>query len=295
MTTLTTYRRALAPLVGPYLLSAAVTGSTTTSLLDTAYPVKSLLDQSTLYEGYWLYRPSAAAAGDRTRVVYDYTPSTGALTPDLAWTNAPANAEAYELHGMFDPAVLNTCINEALKRCWIPVETTLTPTAEQDRHSLSTITWVTAPEQVRQVGYLLTGEDRDEVNPYQRAIRGWAGLDGATVYINHPGRTFLTTTTLYLLCLKRAYDHCKVTAGSYGGQSGLSLETDEAPVAVEWVVAGAMVEAWRRYSQLLEASANQRMIMSRSEAAAEFTRQTRLNFTLPQQKFRIQDAWARSV
>ncbi len=82
--------------------SGAVTSGSQTTLVDNV-GLKSSLLSSEHYVGQYLYRPDAAAAGDKTRRVYQYDPATGTLTPDVAWTNAAAVAEAYEIYRYMHP------------------------------------------------------------------------------------------------------------------------------------------------------------------------------------------------
>lgn len=56
-------------------------------------------------EGAWIYRPDAAATGDRVRRVAEdgFAAASGTLTVDRAWTNAPASAEEYHVYSGFSP------------------------------------------------------------------------------------------------------------------------------------------------------------------------------------------------
>lgn len=69
----------------------------------------ALLDQGAgadFGEGAWIYRPDAADAGDRTRRIADssgFNTSTGGFVPTRAWTNAPADAEAYHVFMLVPP------------------------------------------------------------------------------------------------------------------------------------------------------------------------------------------------
>jgi hypothetical protein len=84
---------------------------------------------------------------------------------------------------------------------------------------------------------------------------------------------------LYLRCYKRAYDHCRMAGGEYGDQSGLVLETDEAPIERDWLASSALVIGWRRFGHILEPLANQRLIRDQAGAAAWFTDRSRQHFT----------------
>jgi hypothetical protein len=292
MPTLTQFRQQAAKEIGRYEEGTAVTGSSTTTLVDTAWPIKSSLNQDDLYTDYFIYRPNAAAESDKVRIVNTYTPSSGWLVADRAWLTAAYSAgvgEAYELHGTIEPHTdLKELINAALKRCLIVSEFTITPVTDQIRHSLTTAApWFTDPNWMLSVGYTKTTDDRDEVDPYAAPVRGEVVQDGATYYLAHRGRTFSASDDLiYVQSLKPAYYHCRASGGAYGSQSGLSLESDECPVAVEWVAAGTLVETWRRFGHLLEAAANQKLLRDRQEAAAWFTRLSYENIRVPQRNLR---------
>jgi hypothetical protein len=81
---------------------ATATGGSTTTLVDS-----SLVDQGVdtdFMEGSWLYRPDAAAAGDKTRRVArsGFTVATGALTV-RDYTNAPVASEEYQAYALMPP------------------------------------------------------------------------------------------------------------------------------------------------------------------------------------------------
>jgi hypothetical protein len=170
-------------------------------------------------------------------------------------------------------------INEALKRTMVRTEIVGTAVSQQIRHSLSTIApWLTDPLWVRQVGWLNASDDRNQVSPYWRTVRGQAVEDAGGVALEHPGYYFNTGDILYLRIIKRAYDHCRPTLGTFGSQSGLTLETDEAPINLEWLGAAALVEIWRRYGQVLETSSRTRQVPNLMDAAARFSYLTHVNF-----------------
>ena len=83
--------------------------STCTALGTTATLIDlKLVDQGVtvkFLEGAWIYRPDAAAAGDRVRRVKvdGFTVATGTLTIDRVWTNAPASAEVYHIFTLLPP------------------------------------------------------------------------------------------------------------------------------------------------------------------------------------------------
>lgn len=277
MPTLAQYRRSIAPRLGPYAQGTANAASSTTVADLAAWPFKSSLSQDDLWTDQYLFRPGAALAEDKTRVVATASSSTGQFAPDLAWTNAPDD-ETVEFHGLIPPVSdgvndLHALINEALKTIDLIVEVTGAPTADAQRHSLGVVAeWADRPVQVYEVGSLGANEDRDEVDPFRRPIRGSAQIDGETVYLNHPGRTFRTDDTLWVRMTRPAYSYCRPAAGTYGAQAGLALETDECPAATEWVTAATLVQAWLRLANVLAPGDSERAQQELAKAAAQATR-----------------------
>lgn len=298
MPTLQTYRRAVAPRLGPYAQGTANVASSTTVADIAAWPFKSSLSTNDLWTDQYLFRPGAALAEDKTRIVATANTTSGQFTPDLVWTNAPDN-ETVEFHGLIPPVSdgvtdLHALINEALKTIDLIVEVTGTPTADAQRHSLGTIaSWADRPAQVYEVGYLGASEDRDEVDPFRRPVRGTVEIDGNVVYLNHPGRTFRTDDTLWVRMTKPAYRHCTASGGAFGSQSGLALETDECPAATEWVTAATLVQAWLRLGTVLAPGDAGRAQEELAKAAAQAGRFQRnyLEAARPKRSFRPLSHW----
>jgi hypothetical protein len=303
----------------------ATSGSDTTKLVCSNYPIMSSIAQNDLYVDRPLYRPTAVWPEDVNRFVKSYDPSIGMLTPDLPWTNSMVPAvgptmyaeleaftygdiealrmtyenmenlglsgvgERFEILGPWDAPTMHQLINDGLKQCWLVVEVMAVPTPGATRHDLSLVApWLQDPNHVRQVGVLSGSADRNVNDPFEAIVYGQVERDGGTLYFNTNGRTFADGDTLYLRCYKRAYDHCRAAGGTFGEQSGLYAETDEAPIERDWLVSSALVVGWRRFGHLLEVNANQRLIRDQAMAAAWFNDRTHQHFTAvqPQLLFR---------
>ncbi len=234
----------------------------------------------------WVFRPAAALAADKVRIVDTYTPATGTFTVDHTYTNVPIAGEVYEIHTVIEPlTAMTNLINEGLKRCMLETEIASAPTVLDTVHSLTTVApWLEKKSWVRSVGYLGVSDVRAQIDPYSRLVRGEAYEADGVVYINHPGRTFLATDVIYVKAMKPAYNACTSTGGT--AQSGLVLETDKVPANLEWAGWATVVEAWRRYGQILETGAKSRMMPTRAEAAAMFTDKTKDNCRWPLLTFR---------
>jgi len=319
MPTLAAYRRAVAVESGPYIgpesyVVRATSGSDTTKLVCSAYPIRSGIPQNDLLTERPLYRPDATRPEDKHRYVMAYDPPTGTITPDLDWTLPPIappggsnyeNLEAFtyeglelllyedmedlgasgigerfEVLGPFDVPTLHQLINDGLKQCWMVVEVACVPTPGSSRHSLELIApWLQDVSHVRQAGVLAANEDRNQTDPFNRIVYGTVDRDGGEFYFNTGTRTFASGEILYLRCYKRAYDHCRAAGGVYGEQVGLELDTDEAPIERDWLAASALTVGWRRFGHILEPVANQRLIRDQATAAAWFADRSRQHFT----------------
>lgn len=299
MATKTTYRQTSARLIGPYTSGTATSGSSTAQLEDTGN-LKSTISQDDLYTDQYLYRPSAASTShpndDRVRIIDSYDASNGLLVPHKVWTNAAysgSTGESYEIHGLIEPHTeMTQLINDVLLQLtFVNVEFTFTPTASKYQHSLaSAASWLKERAWIRQAGWLASGELRTEVNPFQRVLRGETEQNGNafSLWIQ---QGFDGTETVYVRALKPAYYHCKATGGSFGGQSGLSLETDEAPIPEDWVAAGVRVLVWDRMNTLLSPGDEQRTKRERAEAAAVFNYLTRIYFKPYEMTFQELTFW----
>jgi len=319
MPTLAAYRRSVAVESGPYIgpesyVVRATSGSDTTKLVCSAYPIRSGIPQNDLLTERPLYRPNATRPEDKHRYVMTYDPPTGTITPDLAWTLPPIAApggsnyesleaftygdmevllyedmedlgasgigERFEVLGPFDVPTLHQLINDGLKQCWMVVEIACVATPGASRHSLSLIApWLQDVNHVRQAGILALGEDRNQNDPFQRSVYGIVERDGGEFYFNTGTRTFYSGDIIYLRCYKRAYDHCRPAGGTYGEQVGLELDTDEAPIERDWLAASALTVGWRRFGHILEPVANARLVRDQATAAAWFADRSRQHFT----------------
>jgi len=327
MPSLASYRSTFSVECGPYIgpdsyevrATSGPSGATSdlTHLYCEAYPIKSGIPQTDQLIDRPLYRPNAVQQTDKHRYVQAYDPTTGLITPDLAWALPPLAdpgvgtryidmeaftyvgmesliysdlentglagfGERFEVLGPFDVPTTHRLINDGLKNCWLVVEIACTPTPLYNRHDLNVVApWLQDPSDVLQVGVLHPPDDRNLIDPFENVVRGMVERDGGSMYLNTGTTTFVDGDTLYLRCLKRAYDHCRTSGGTYGEQSGLYGETDEAPIERVWAAAAALVIAWRRFAHLLEPGANQRLIRDQASAAAWFTDECRKHFNAP--------------
>ena len=320
MPSLAEYRRVVAVESGPYIGPEsyevrATSGSDTTKLVCSSYPIRSGIEQNDLLTERPLYRPDATNAHDRDRYVLTYEPSTGTITPDLDWIMPPIAppggsnygyletftyggleallyeemedlgaagiGERFEILNCFDRPTLHQLVNDGLKQCWIVVDIACAAQPGVVRHDLALIApWLQDANHIRQAGVLPQGYSPYEDDPFDNLVYGTVERDGGTFIFNTGTRSFNPGDVLYLRCYKRAYDHCRPSGGSYGDQSGLELETDEAPIERDWLASSALTVGWRRFGHLLEPSSAQRLIRDQASAAAWFTDRSRQHFTV---------------
>ena len=277
-TNLRDIRRRVARRIGFFLPRTVTTGASST-LTDTGHPIKSSNIQDEWLAGKWILRPTAGAS-DKVRVVAEngYNPAAGTIQPDTDWDVPPAPGEVYEIHGAVEPwTELNDIINTALQRCYVEAEIAVAATPGAYRHGLNDAApWLQVPWHVRQVGWLGSGETRNQNSPFRKTFWGWPEADEGSITVEHPAQTFADGDTIFIKCFKPAYYSCRPALGAFGAQTGLSADTDEVPVALNWAAASALVEYWDRYAGALPdgdpggSAAEARML----RAAAEYDTET---------------------
>lgn len=232
------YRRFAAQELGPYYeyASGAADGVSTTTVtvgrLASSASVSDLLTDMGVIIG-------TATTTDQDERYVTTVSAAGVVTVDRALTLSSVwNSKTIEFHGVVKIlAEWYRLTNDALKRIGTMSEITVTPTADATRHSLSSTTWLTEPQWVREVGVLYSGESREQVDPYEgRVVRGQPERLNEVLYLNHPGRTFTATDTIYARVWRPYYTLCRASGGTFGeAKTGVSTETMEAIPPIEWV------------------------------------------------------------
>lgn len=278
---LTTIRQLMGAELGRYQQGTAnSTGNTTLTLVDDQ--LVSSLSLEDFGKDCFLCLPAKSGDDRVSRIIASFAPSTGTITVDRAWSASTVpDSAVYEIHGVVEPITdLQACVNQALKRILLVDEFTVTPTANAIRHDLTTANaWLTDPLWIRQVGYLVSGESRAEVDPFRnRAVRGYPSVEAGIVYLNHGPRTFAANETIYVRCLRPAYSNCRTSSGdAYGTQTtGLTAEAHETEVEAEAVVAGAINHALRRNLLAVDPESNGRLLATVKQSAALWSRWCRI-------------------
>lgn len=164
--------------LGPTVTGGTATGgdtNTPSTLIDTKWPVLSLVEKEDRWEGAYLLRPNAVTTTDYVRKIEgdeSYRPSAGTFVTDGVYTVAPAAGSpadtAYELHlhGFEPHTELTELLNEALKEILIPVQVPYLPQTHSGGAQIQNLTntrsatahralhWLLHPRWVMKIGLL---------------------------------------------------------------------------------------------------------------------------------------------
>lgn len=273
-------------------LVANASGNTATAIyIDKLASSMSISDS---IRNYWFFMPGVADI-DKVRVVDDFNQGTGAagsayVTLDRPLSSASvANSQPIELHGMIDPRVVTSFINQGLMECFTETEFSVPCIAGNIQHSVAAVApWCTDRDWIRWVGTMEAGEDRDQVDPFEdpgRYVYGNAKIVDGAVYLTHSPTTFTAGQVLRVKAVKPAYFACAPAGGAYGSQSGLALDTDICPIDPLWAAFAMLMIAARRGSG--ESSVTVRPEIRQDEArwATLFTDHRDRNFACPELRF----------
>lgn len=286
MPSLLEYRQEFARRVGGLLVLTPTNASTTTSLVNLTDPnIYSEIDQDTNYEDAFIFRPAAVTAS-KLRFVKSHESLQGKLHPSAPWSVAPATSEAVEIHKIFDPLnEVPSLINTALKRCTFPVTVSFTPDDPTlVRYDLTAeFAWLDDDRYVFQAGTLQATDDFDKVVP--TPINGAVEMDSGHVILK--AGPFSSTQVIYLKVIQPWYYNCVAAATPLVPQSGLILDTDTCGADLNWVTAGAIVQAWQDYDDRLGPLAEKNMQLKLATQAEKFTLETALNCRWPERTLQI--------
>lgn len=133
---------------------------------------------------------------------------------------------------------------------------------------------------------LLTGGSSPAITPSitrdpapMRPLPGEAVFEGQRVYLSCDEK-FIATDRIYVVAVKRAYDHCRATSsGNFGDQAGLSAEAHEAAPPRELVGFGALTIAARRSKATLSDRMKDAIEANQKQWAAMFTQLMKEHYT----------------
>ena len=208
---------------------------------------------------------------DRIRLVATYTASAGTLAPDRAYTNAPIDGEAIELH-VLDPIYeLRVAVQDALRRCffWDTITITVTATGVYNINVTLSAPWVTDVNQIREVALSYPSQ----LLPPRRMQWWQAYREGKDIKLYTKGGAVGSVTLLVL----------RPVHSFVNGEVSLTGPNDDFDVLYvdrDYAAWAGVLECWKNHPELLMPLAAQGMRVTRDEAAAEFTKKS---LTLVQQ------------
>lgn len=155
----------LARRTGPYFKYAAAAesnpGNVIVNRLISTIDVGGLEDLYLLRRGVYMdgSRIFGFADDDRYRSIDSFDASTGSITPDRVWLNAPLEQERIELMYLDPEQALRVCMLEGLERCYFWDTALITTTgAVRTRDLSSLLPWLQAPTDVVDIGYSIPGD-----------------------------------------------------------------------------------------------------------------------------------------
>lgn len=199
--------------------------------------------------------------GDRVRFVENYVATTGIVTPDQDWANAPVENEAIEFMYLDPDQELRQCAQDGLRRCYFWDQLTVTLTDLNREINLTALfPWLTDPSLVAHVGASVTGSRIPT-----KTMHWWQPFyrNGA-VYLNS---SWVGAGDIRLDVLR---PHSTYVNGEYS-VSGPNSDSDILAVDVEYAALSAWVQAWVQYTDRLTAVAAQGNRLTSEMVASAFT------------------------
>ncbi len=268
MVTLADIEREVAARLGPYRQETVASGTATTAVVANLQSSIELGDIEDLY----LLRRSASAASDRQRLVKDYTPATGTLTVDRAYSNAPTAGEAIELHHLDPAAELRKAVQAGLWRCYFMdrvVVVLATTASERDLTAL--LPWLTEPGQVYEVMYNYVGSlTPPVVVPWFKSFTQGGGVWLTVQPDPYPNQLYIDARRPVATWINGA-----------DSITGPVADDDEVDVDLYYAAAAGHVEAWRRCGPRLQPVAQTGLYPDQQAAAAVFTEMAAKHFHPP--------------
>lgn len=269
--TLMDIERRVARRIGPYRRLRTGMGSTVSSVY--AARLKSSLGLGAYEDQYMLRRGLTFGdelvnnynTDDRTRVVTTYTGSTGMLTADRAYTVAPVDGEAIELHVVDPEDELRPAVLDGLTRCffWDTISIDVTGSGVYNINLTAAAPWLTQVNQVRDVNLsypsqLLPPTRMSWWKPYR---------DGKDLKLYTKGGAVGSVTVLAL----------RPASSLVNGEVSLSGPNDDLDILYidpDYAAWAGVLELWKTVPEVLTPLAAQSLRPSRTDAATEFTKKS---------------------
>lgn len=247
-------------------LLVSTASATSTTVLEDTKRLKSSSVRGRSLDGAWVYRPAAALASDRVRMVADggYDTTAGRVTPDLVWTNAVQTGETYEviLGANLHPT---DSIHPAIRTALMRTRFADTVHLIDDNASTSTdltlrFPWLTSSSHLRSVGLADTdgnysGHHHMHHRPYARGGHLWITVDEASGHMN----------------LEVLRPHGTLV-NEQDSLSGPTSDGDTVRCPLDWAIAGTVVELYKMFGPMIGASEGTIVSKAMAQWAAEFSR-----------------------
>ena len=106
--------------MGFYIPNAAITALTSSSFTAPRFFLNGMFSNNT-YQGWGVWRPSAASAADYFRHISSIAPSTGVVTVDASWADTTSTSEdIYILPPGISPDMIVDCLSNSLRYGYFP-------------------------------------------------------------------------------------------------------------------------------------------------------------------------------
>lgn len=273
--TLADIERRFARIAGPFKLLTAYTGGSASALV-----IRSLISSLDVggYEDMFILRRGVMRDGsliedfpedDRQRMVASYEHATGTLTPDRAWSLAPASNEQIELHYLDPEQEIRPVVLAGLRRCYFWDEIQITSeTVLREVNITASAPWLTDHslikniEQASPAGSTLVPTTRMKwFKPFVR---------GGSAYIQ---TNWIGAGYLYVTALRSHFTFVN-------GETTLSGPDDDLDVFTyldnpDYPAMAALTEAWVQLTDRLIPVAAQGLRITPTMAASRFTELSR--------------------
>lgn len=202
---------------------------------------------SAFLEGAWIYRPDAAAAGDKVRRVAKdgYDSATGTLSFDRIYTNLPASAEVYQVFNLAPPVdqpgvsySWDRAVREGLNMAWFIDQVNLGEgtSTRQTRFSLANFPDITA-RTIRRV-LLRTTDTNSIITDINASTNGryWVPVTNAGAFQIDIYPAPATTQTVIVEAVRT--------------DSDIYIDTDWTNTPIDLAVRAAVVKIYNRLTML---------------------------------------------
>lgn len=273
--TLAEIERRFARMAGPFRQYHAYTGGSTSALIIRA--IQSSLSLGD-FEDMFILRRGVMQDGtlidnfpsdDRQRLVATYDSSTGTLTPDRAWSLAPTENEAIELHYLDPDQEIRPVVLDGLRRCYFWDEVQITTTSALREINLTeSALWLTDHTAIKNIEQ--GSPAGSSLVPTSRMLWYRPFVRSGNAYIQ---TKWIGAGYLYIMALRSHFTYVN-------GETTISGPDDDFDVfsalsSADYPAMAALCEAWVQLTDRLTPVAAQGLRITSTMAASRFTEMSR--------------------